>query len=318
LKHRTAAKRESGRSPRYDHPWAPLVEIEIVRTPRCRIIGFPNAALLRRPLVPALELDATRQMSAVLDGSSGWKAKLLDYVSTYDQFDDSGADNDKLATALAKLIRCGRIGARTQPGAISGPQTMTISERDTLAPSSDGERFLYNRETVPGHPELSDHLYWPKGESGVTIGPGYDMRKRRKEVIAADLQGIGINPQLADLASDGAQLDHVDADTFAKKWETLLKLSEDQQLRLMRYVVPQYVNFANEGINAPVRMRLFGYEFDALVSFTYNVGNLAHTNVATLLNNGDVVGSIQAMAHYRTADPNRRGREMALYGKALY
>ena len=54
---------------------------------------------------------------------------------------------------------------------------------------------LYGFEAWKNH---SNHLHWPGGSSGVTLGPGYDMRQRTRQEIFADLTAIGIDRKSAE------------------------------------------------------------------------------------------------------------------------
>lgn len=62
--------------------------------------------------------------------------------------------------------------------------------------SEQGIAFIYKEEA---RPNVSNVLHWPGGDnSGVTLGPGYDMGGRTSSEISADLQAIGVSREVAD------------------------------------------------------------------------------------------------------------------------
>ncbi len=129
--------------------------------------------------------------------------------------------------------------------------------------SWDGLRFIYQHETLPGK---SEHLHWPQGQSGVTIGPGYDMRNRTSAEIVSDLIAADIAPALAQQLSKGAGLDHRPAELFAQANKNLLTLTSQQQMQLLKRIAPRYEAIVKRHIT----IDLFQFEYDALVSFVYN------------------------------------------------
>ncbi len=137
--------------------------------------------------------------------------------------------------------------------------------RDTqgMSTSDAGLQFIFHHEALRG---VTEHLHWPGGSSGVTLGAGYDMKDRDKTQIAIDLKWIGVPPDVADKASSGAGLTRDTASDFADDHEELLSLTEAQQVNLLKKVVPHYEAIVRRNLNA----KLLQHEFDALVSFAYD------------------------------------------------
>lgn len=75
---------------------------------------------------------------------------------------------------------------------------MSLMMRTTPA----GLRFIFEREVGPFRTTTA-RLHWPGGASGVTLGPGYDMKDRSAASVTVDLQAIGIDASAAEDASGG-------------------------------------------------------------------------------------------------------------------
>ena len=67
--------------------------------------------------------------------------------------------------------------------------------------SESGRQFVFRHEA--GNGRVTAHLHHPPGDSGVTIGPGYDMKERTPEAIAADLRRINVDPARPQLRRRG-------------------------------------------------------------------------------------------------------------------
>ena len=132
-----------------------------------------------------------------------------------------------------------------------------------------GRMFIVKEETWAG---VSNHLHHPSAGSGVTIGPGYDMKDRSAAEISADLQAIKVLPAAANTASQGAGLSGDAADRFAKDHQALLNLTDAQEAQLLVHIVGHYERMVRQAITIPLHQ----YEFDALVSFAYNPGGGWH------------------------------------------
>jgi hypothetical protein len=145
--------------------------------------------------------------------------------------------------------------------------------------------FLYSLEAEKN---VSNHLYWPTGASGVTLGAGYDMRDRDAATIKADMLSIGLSPQAAQTASEGSgRIGLLDAFVFAQKNHSAIALTPDQETSLLRLILPHYERIVQEH----VIVNLLQHEFDALVSFAYNPGG-KFTEVSNLINTGKIAAAM--------------------------
>jgi len=177
--------------------------------------------------------------------------------------------------------------------------------------SHKGHEFIYRIEARKG---TSKHLHHPPGASGVTLGAGYDMKERRETEVIADLTAVGVDLAVAMKAAKGVGLSGDDAMTFAKTHEKLITLTVAQQKQLLRNKAPDYERY----VRRHVRIDLFQWEYDALVSFVYNPG-ASFVIVARAINAGKVDEAMRIIKH-RTGSgsavaglANRRAREIALY-----
>lgn len=135
--------------------------------------------------------------------------------------------------------------------------SMTLSEA--------GKRLIYNREAQVG---VSDRLYWPRGSSGVTLGPGYDMRERSPTHIVEDLTGIGLPRGTALIVASASGLRGEAARRFALANHGLLRLTPAQEMALLDAIVRPYVAAISAATIAPLSQN----QFDALVSLVFNIG----------------------------------------------
>lgn len=80
--------------------------------------------------------------------------------------------------------------------------------------------------------------------------------------------------------------------------------------------VVRYANQVNRAINASVTQT----QFDALVSFHYNTGAIAHSTITAALNRGDVAGATAAFDLYHSppAVIGRRSEEKLLFSTGRY
>ncbi len=145
------------------------------------------------------------------------------------------------------------------PGDVADPKSMSLSEA--------GRKFVFRHEAGDG--KVTAHLHHPSADSGVTIGPGYDMRDRKPDDIAQDLQAANVAPDAAASASKGAGLRGPAADKFAADNKSLLNLGVEQQVLLQRRYKGRYENMVRHGVTIPLHQ----YEFDALVSYAGNPGS---------------------------------------------
>ncbi|WP_246545284.1 glycoside hydrolase family protein [Photorhabdus hainanensis] len=183
--------------------------------------------------------------------------------------------------------------------------------------SEDGLRFIFNIESLKG---VSNHLHWPRGASGVTLGPGYDMKERSQSSIKETMRNIGLDSDIAEKISKGAGLTNNDASNFARDNRNLVSLTAEQETKLLKYIVPAYEDLVRRKIKVPLRQN----QFDALVSFAYNPGG-RFNDVTRFINNGEVNNAMEEMKKAVTSGGvvvnglvNRRKYEVNLYTKGDY
>jgi hypothetical protein len=163
--------------------------------------------------------------------------------------------------------------------------------------SPSGIRFIYTEEAYRGDkPGCSNHLHWPKGASGVTLGAGYDMRRRSADDIQRDMLDIGLHLETAKKVAKGAGLHDKEAEDFANDNFNLVDLEKLQETKLLTYILPHYEAIVRSLINVD----LTEYQFDALVSFAYNPGGRM-ANVAHLINVGKITEAMKEMKRANTS-----------------
>jgi len=178
--------------------------------------------------------------------------------------------------------------------------------------SKQGLRFVFTHESQKG---VSNRLHWPKGKSGVTLGSGYDMRYRGKAEIIKDMTTIGLDPVTAKKIAEGSELSGTDALAFAKNNRELVNLTEQQEMQLLILKVPEYEDI----VKSNIRVKLYQYQYDALVCFAYNVGPKP-TTAYQQINKGKVADAMATMNKYVKSGgeivkhlQERRKHEIALY-----
>jgi GH24 family phage-related lysozyme (muramidase) len=191
------------------------------------------------------------------------------------------------ATATSRSIAPGRGDA--------GPLKATVDparERARTAPmpagvasavpsmitSRAGRHFIISHESQRN---VSNRLHHPSAGSGVTIGPGYDMKDRTVAEIMRHLVDINVPRDAAASAAQGAGKSGPEAARFVKDNKTLLNLSTDQEAALLARIVGDYEAKVKRAIKVPLHQQ----EFDALVSYAYNPGG-GWRKTTTLVNEG--------------------------------
>lgn len=198
-----------------------------------------------------------------------------------------------------------------------GSHSATKIDAKLKSLSTNGLWFIYRHEAAPN---ISNHLYWPHGASGVTLGAGYDMKERSAASILADMKAIGLPDATASIISQASGLTDVNAKKFAQEHRNDVDLTDVQQVRLLKHTVKHYVLMVRRTMTTPVSQT----EFDALVSFAYNPAGRWH-GVTHLLNTGSVDA---AMKKIKTGNTSRgavmrgltlrREDEVKLYREGKY
>jgi GH24 family phage-related lysozyme (muramidase)/LysM repeat protein len=229
------------------------------------------------------------------------------------------ADPDRLS--IGQELKLGKAAGtgETQATGIRqvGAASQNIDTPSASGLSQKGMDFLYDHEAQKG---VSNHLHWPKGASGVTLGPGYDMKGRSASAIERDLTAIGVDPAAARKAGEGAGLSGTAARDFAAANKDLISLSADQEKALLRQTVEPYAATVRDAVKVPVTQN----QFDALVSFAYNIGagqsGFKGSTALSRLNKGDTAGAAEAMTWWNKSEGkvsqgliNRRADEVELF-----
>ena len=137
---------------------------------------------------------------------------------------------------------------------------------------------------VHGSKYYSRQLHWPGGESGITIGRGYDMRYRTRASVLTDLLVSGMKKEVAERFADGAGLSHQNAKAFVDQHRHEYgEISRRLQRRLFEdFVYPRYVEDAKRRYesyvattpNAPSWDDLDTRVKDVAIDLTYQQGSV--------------------------------------------
>lgn len=225
------------------------------------------------------------------------------------------ADPDRLS--IGQILT---LGSASQQPARTQAATQAISptgDAPASGLSQNGMDFIYDHEAQRG---VSNHLHWPKAGSGVTLGPGYDMKGRTADAIERDLTAIGVAPDAARKAGEGAGLTGSAARDFAAANRDLISLSSAQEQALLRQTVEPYAAKVRDAIKVPVTQN----QYDAMVSLAYNIGTgrdgFAGSTALARLNAGDAQGAAEAMTWWNKSEGqvsqglvNRRAAEVELF-----
>lgn len=216
------------------------------------------------------------------------------------------------ATTAGPAAASGASGAGAASGAAARPATPS-----TGGLSANGMQFIYNHEAQAG---VSNKLHWPGGASGVTLGPGYDMKGRSAESIVRDLTAVGVDRNTAVSISRGAGLTGSAARNFARNNEGLVSLSRTQESALLQTTVRSYEQTVRDSVRVPLTQN----QFDSLVSFAYNIGadGFRGSTALRLVNQGRMGEVGGAMRMWNKSDGqvnqglvNRRNDEVALFNQ---
>ncbi len=249
-----------------------------------------------------------RKKTLLADGIVGAKTWLALGVK------DAATARPKPANGLTDwLSLLGAIGVYFAASAKNAPASLASSRpASQLHTSEKGLQFIYTREALEGR---SNVLHWPGGSSGVTLGPGYDMKERTEAAIAKDMQAIGQPADTAKKIAKGTGLKGDSAKKFAADNKSLVLLDEKIEFKLLKIIVPAYEAQVRNRITA----NLLQHEFDALVSFAYNIGSVPPA-IANLINRGKIRNALTEMKTRNTSGGKvdkglikRRELEVTLY-----
>jgi hypothetical protein len=133
-----------------------------------------------------------------------------------------------------------------------------------LTTSDNGLLFIFAEESD----RHSGNVSWPRGLSGVTLGPGYDMTARSATEIAGDMRGIGLSQADAQTMGTAAGKSNVagGAQAWVSQHPNWPNLNKSQQMGLLKLIIPKYEAIVHRNVHSD----LWQYQFDALVSVAYN------------------------------------------------
>jgi len=112
---------------------------------------------------------------------------------------------------------------------------------------NEAKEWIFMNEAGP----TSNHPHWPGGASGVTLGAGFDMKKRSALSIYEKLISVGTDPDLAAIFSKGAKKSGTDAKEFLASeylyrgeiWKVRsLSITKEQEKALYEITYPEYFN----------------------------------------------------------------------------
>jgi hypothetical protein len=255
-------------------------------------------ASLERDAVPVTfvdEADAYRFLSALVADQPGRQAvcRLYHEGSPGAPF----VDAHEAVRVLAKQLASGAltVAAAAPLGFARHPTGALADASDDASDEPDVIELIYRFEAQKG---VSNRLHWPGGSSGVTLGPGYDLRHRRKEEVTTDLKAIGVSEDVAKKIAEGCGKHDADAKAFAKDNRNLVDLSVDQEKALLAKVLPRYERVVDD--KTMVKVDLNPNERAALISLVYNIGeaNFKASTLLKLLNEGNRSGAAEQFARW--------------------
>ena len=190
--------------------------------------------------------------------------------------------------------RLGSDGFRGASLSRNAPDSNELAKHPSqLKTSASGMQFIYTREALQ---DVSNRLHWPEGSSGVTLGPGYDMKKRSQARIIRDMTSIGLDAKKVKLIANASGLTETKAKDFCDSNFDLVNLSIEQELKLLKIIVPYY----EKQVRKRISIHLLQHEFDAMVSLAYNLGTVWH-RIATPFNQGKVKDGLMQMMTANTS-----------------
>lgn len=102
-------------------------------------------------------------------------------------------------------------------------------------------QLTFDAEGAEGGKYHSRKAHWPGGESGVTIGRGYDMKLRKKDSIIADLTAAGVPEADCECLAKGAGKSGAAASSFVKEAEvSKVEITAEAQKALFSTVYEEY------------------------------------------------------------------------------
>lgn len=198
----------------------------------------------------------------------------------------------------------------TRPGPVNAPSRVP-------GVSAAGFAFIYDHEHEAG---VSRHLSWPGGNSGVTLGAGYDMGGRSADQIRGELSAIGLPSAQAEVCAAAAGLRRHPARDYGHAHRTEVDMTGEQERALLAFELRHVVAAVHTAVHVPLTQ----HQQDALISFAFNIGEHGFRSSTTLrlLNQGDYAGAAERMKDWNKSGGevmrglvNRRRDEVEFFNK---
>lgn len=187
-------------------------------------------------------------------------------------------------------------------------------EEDIKQPSSDRYNLTFNNEIARGWSD-SREPHFPGGSSGVTIGPGYDLKHRTEKEVVDDLTKVGVDRDKAVRLSKGVGLTGDSAESFADSNDDI-ELTDEQEKELFSLVVPKYEKRARKDyskLNIPNKPDFEDLPDEVktlLVDYSYNVGVSKFPKFFKALVEGDKNEALKQYKRYSGGKPlGRRNKD---------
>ncbi|PWW09216.1 hypothetical protein DES37_106340 [Mangrovibacter plantisponsor] len=165
-------------------------------------------------------------------------------------------------------------------------------------------------------PWFSRILHHPTNNSGVTLGRGFDMKKRSAGEILSILRQAGIEEYKAQICALASHLSGREADNFIEVYGPLVgEISHYQQVRLFELSYAEKVNYAKHlyvKFSAKIPSRISWDNIDQKIRDTFvdtlYQGNVTASDmVAVMAKNGSKQDIITYLENdiYQKNDPRR-------------
>ncbi|MFT4975492.1 MAG: LysM repeat protein, partial [Myxococcota bacterium] len=189
-----------------------------------------------------------------------------DWSELYDANRSQISDPNKISVGMVLTIPSGWIGGTetetgtetgtgTDSGTVGGGNPDLVDSgpySSVYAPDSsdtslivDRGQLTFDAEGTEGGTYHTRTAHWPGGNSGVTIGRGYDMGYRDYDEVYATLVGAGVSASDASALAQGAGLQGTSAQDFISS-RSLPEISMKAQKTLFDEVYAVYIGYVVE------------------------------------------------------------------------
>ena len=147
-------------------------------------------------------------------------------------------------------------GGKTLTGLIQHLRSC-YTVKSAPAPTEGG--LTWGTEGDEGGPYRSRRLHVPDGNSGLTLGRGYDLRERLGANVQADLANAGLVGDMAFKISAAAGKRGADASRFVIDNDLLdFEITPQVQLKLFEKVYEEKLTYLKEVSNKATAVKLYG------------------------------------------------------------